>query len=168
VKASLHDVLPFYLKMGRERFAAVSPKLQSRLKEEADKLAPQLQERLGAQVDQSFKEMADHATTQLTQEFPAIAGDGGRHAVERLQQAMVGEGQKLHEHLMTLCDVQTKRISQVINEFPLPDVTKTDSDALQRVLLHNLIMLADYEVLAPAPPPSLDPKVMTQAISLDH
>ena len=83
------------------------------------------------QVDLRFKEIADHATTQLTQEFPAIAGDSGRQATERLQQAMVGEGQKLHEHLMTLCDAQTKRLRQVINEFPLPDVTKTDSDALQ-------------------------------------
>ena len=42
------------------------------------------------------------------------------------------------------------RIRQSLKRFPLPDVRQSDTDELQRQVLHNLLMFADYELTASA------------------
>ena len=126
LKDTLHEILPFYLQMGKERLTKIRPRLESSLKEQADKLPDQLREVLGKQIDDRFNKITDDATKQLAANFPAIAADSGRHAGEQLRTELTAEGQKLREHVMTLATEEMSKANTTLQKFPVPDVSNTD------------------------------------------
>jgi hypothetical protein len=150
IRATLNNVVPYYMEMGRERLRTLGPKMDARIKDQTDKLGTELERRINAQVEASFGRIMNRTMVELSKEFPAVAQDGGVRATERLKQAMAGETGRLVEHGRTLYDTQSARIRQSLKRFPLPDVRQNDTDALQRQLLHNLLMFADYELTASA------------------
>ena len=160
---TLHDVVPYYMEMGRTRLQVVSPRLQLQIKGQAENITRDLEQKLSAQIDVYFQGISNRAAAQLTKEFPTVAADGGHRAVNRLQQAMNTEGDNLRKHLQELYDAQSQRIGQSLQQFPVPDVKQTSADTLQRQLLHHLLMLADYELTSEPPAPAAAPaaNVMT-------
>ncbi len=118
LRATLHDVLPFYLKMGRERLSAVRPKLESSLKVETDKLGAAIRTSMNQQIDQRFEKIATRASDQLATQFPALAGDAGRHAADRLKQDMVDRGGKLRDRINTMATEELTKVQGVLDKFP--------------------------------------------------
>lgn len=150
ITATLRDVVPFYVEMGRDRFARLSPKLDLRVKEQADKLGTELEQKLGAQLDTFFSHLGNNIAPQLTEKFPALAGDNGTKAAARMKQILTDEEAKLRTNADALYAAESKRIGDALGQFPVPDVKQTDIETLNRQLLHELLMLADYEMTAPA------------------
>ena len=148
--ATLRDVVPFYVEMGRDRFGQLSPKLDLRVKEQADKLGTELEQKLGAQLDTFFTRLGNNIAPQLTEKFPALTGDNGVKATARMKQILTDEEAKLRTNTDALYATEFKRISDALAKFAVPDVKQTDIDTLNRQLLHELLMLADYEMTGPA------------------
>jgi hypothetical protein len=167
IQATVNEVIPYYRDMGKDRLRTFGPKLDARVKDQADRLGQELEMKINAQVEASFGRIMNTAMVQLAKDFPAIAQDGGARATERLKAAMTEETGKLAQHTRNLYQTQSQRIAGTLSNFPVPDVCKTDMDILQRQLLHELLMLADYELTAqarPAPSPSPAPAA---ALSVD-
>lgn len=149
ITATLRDVVPFYVEMGRDRFAKISPKLDLRIKEQADKLGGELEQKLNAQLDAFFARLGNNMAPQIAEKFPALAGDGGIKAVARMKQILVDEEANLRTNADALYKTETTRLNDALAKFPVPDVKQTDIETLNRQLLHELLMFADYEMTAP-------------------
>lgn len=148
VQAMMNDVAPYYSEMGQQRLKALSPKLDARVRQQADQLGAEMEKKINAQVEASFGRIMNVVMAKLMQDFPAITQDGGTRATERLKAAMNAETGKLAEHTRSMYKVQSDRIATSLARFPVPDVRKTEMDVLQRQLLHDLLMFADYELTA--------------------
>ncbi len=159
INQTLSRVVPHYVELGRQRFSAVGPKLDERTRAEADLLGRALEKKLNAQLDAFFFRLKTHANLELQKSFPALSGPEGDKVINKVAQVLVDENQKLHARSETLYQAESKRIGDALGKFPVPDVKSTDLDTLNRRLLHNLLMYADYEMVvkdapAAAVPPS--------------
>ena len=108
IRATLNNVVPFYMEMGRERLRAMGPKMDARIKDQSDRLGAELERRINAQVEASFGRIMNRTMVELSREFPVVAQDGGVRSTERLKQAMAGETGRLVEHGRTLYDTQSR------------------------------------------------------------
>jgi hypothetical protein len=155
LSATLRDVVPFYVEMGRNRFEDFGPKLDARVKQQADGLGADLERKLGAQLDAFFERLGSNVSAQMTQAFPAMTADGGAHATAKIQQVMTDQEARLRENAQTLYQAEARRIGEALQRFPASDVSQVDLDTLHRQLLHELLMFADYEMTGPAAPATL-------------
>jgi hypothetical protein len=152
VQLMMGELLPYYTEMGQQRLKTLSPKLDARVRDQANQLGHELEQKINAQVEASFGRITSVAMAKLAAEFPAVSKDGGARATERLKAAMAEETSKLSAHTRDLYKVQADRIGASLSRFPVPDVSKADMDSLQRQLLHELLMFADYELTAGGKP----------------
>lgn len=146
INATLRDVLPFYVEMGRERFQRLAPKLDASVRDQANRLGAELERKMNAQLDACFGRLNVNLAGQLAEKFPALVGDGGAKAATRLHQVMTDEEAKLLSSTQALYNTESQRVADALARFPKPDVTQTDLDTLHRQLLHELLMFADNEM----------------------
>lgn len=146
LRATMNDVVPFYIEVGRERLKTLSPKLEAKVKVQADKLGQELEEKMNVQLQDFFNRLSNRASVELFKDFPGVAADNGARTGEYLKRVMVGRNDKLRDSVQQLYTEESKRIGQSMSKFPVPNVGNTDLETLQKKLLHELLMLADYEM----------------------
>lgn len=148
--ATLREVAPYYMDMGRDRLQKIAPKLDGRVQQEADKLGKDLEQQMGAQLDVFFAKLNKSASAELTESFPALTADGGARASAKLNELLASEAGSLETQGKTLYEAKARQVRESLAKFPVADVKQADLDTLNRQLLHDLLMLADYEMTAHA------------------
>jgi hypothetical protein len=111
-------------------------------------LPNEIQEGVSKQINDRFEAIAMRAQGKLAKEFPAVAADSGKRAGERVKAALTTEGTQLRDHVQKLATEEREKLAAALAKFPVSDTSNVDQDRLMRLMVHNLIMLADYELLS--------------------
>ena len=144
--ATLKEVTPYYMTMGRDRFQKLGPKLDAAVQAEADKLGKDLEKQMNMQLDGFIAKLSSRAAAQLTANFPGVVADGGARAIAKISQLLLDQGNLFHEKTMAVYLEKVNQVNSALARFPVADVRQKDLDSLNRQLLHDLLMLADQEM----------------------
>jgi hypothetical protein len=146
IRTTLNEVAPFYLQMGQQRLQALSPRLEASVKQQADRLGQDLEAKMNAQLQDFFNHIANHASVQLRTDFPGLAADDGARVASQLKTILDARSDKVLTSMRQFYAEENKRIAAALARFPVPDVTGTDLETLQKWLLHDVLMMADHEL----------------------
>lgn len=146
IRTTLSDVAPYYAEVGQQRLQRLSPLLSARVTHQTDQLAQELETQMNGQLQDFFNRISNHATVQLQKDFPGVTADDGNRIGDHLRTVLVARNDKLLAAMNQFYKEENRRIGDSIARFSVPDVKTAEMEALQKRLLHDVLMLADHEM----------------------
>jgi hypothetical protein len=148
VNAAL-DAVPTYRDLAQERLAKVLPQVRQNAQEVVTKLPQDFQDELVTLMKQSAERVAMQVKGDLKTTFPALADATKSEALlQHLGDSVDRETQAFLNHVTGIFEQEASRVSDVVLRFKVPPTQNADALQLQRQVIHRLLLLADYEVMA--------------------
>jgi hypothetical protein len=145
--AALQQVEPTYRDLAMERLKMVAPQVQERFRNRVESLPRELQDELRQDLMSSVQRVESKLQDELKQQYPKLTDEQLRSLGEQLHTGLAAEGQKLAQRMQGLLQQELTKLEDVLDDFPLPNVTEAQPDELQKLFVHSLIMMADHELL---------------------
>lgn len=150
---------PVYRDVAFQRLQEVGPQLQDQVAKELESLSQGFEAELKQRIEASLARILGRVGERVEQDFPALAGENQQRLLDSLHDELSSQSQRIQGDLLAMMINEADRIQQVLVKMDEPQLNGLDKEALERRLLHNLIMLADYYVTGTVDEDGLDGSV---------
>lgn len=144
----VRQVAPVYQELALARFQASAPKLVDGFESEIRQLAVDLNHDARQSLEVSLNRVAKRLEPDVQASFPALADPAAQERItQAFEQRVQAEFVVLNDKLQGMYQKESHKVWDAVmalNAQPQPQVEPAE---MERLLLHHLITLADYEVL---------------------
>lgn len=147
LRAAAIAAMPSFREQASRRLREIGPELQQDLAQRMTDLPQRLQERIRTRVEGSLQRVAQQTGEQAKTVFPALAGMESVEIAEHMETELAIEGTLLNDHLKDLVDQEKQRVKTAISKLAPPLKRPLPDHHAERELIHQMLMVADYELL---------------------
>lgn len=139
---------PAYGEQAMQRFEKVRPQLETMLSQEAGQFAERLQAAMLQKTEAGMQRVGDKVAQDLKRQLPSLTETKLDSIEERLRNTLLVEGGGIADELQGKVDRERDRVEKLLAKLPVAEVAKQPEEKLQRLFIHNVLMMIDQAVAA--------------------
>lgn len=143
---AVKEIVPVYQELALERVREMGPVLREQAQEEFSHLPEQISSDLDEMLHKVLANVQTRVQEQLKAKFPFAAEKDPNELFAPMLDRMRAHAEQFDIETRTIVANEEQRAKNVLVKFNVPDVEAEEKFDLEKQLIHQLLMYADYEL----------------------